>query len=91
MLVIEFHASSGDELHRDDGEISKDLANGSGLFALQALVRPVALRFRYHFEGERQTNRLDKVCLAIWNYSRSIINIGTIAGVVYCPYPQCLT
>ncbi|TRM66203.1 TIP-1 family-domain-containing protein [Schizophyllum amplum] len=32
----------------------------SGLYPLQALVRPVALRFKYHFEGTRQTNRLDK-------------------------------
>jgi len=27
---------------------------------MQALVRPVAQRFKYHFEGTRQTNRLDK-------------------------------
>lgn len=33
-----------------------------GLYPLQALIRPVALRFKYHFEGTRQTNRLDKVC-----------------------------
>ncbi|KAL1739732.1 TIP-1 family-domain-containing protein, partial [Schizophyllum fasciatum] len=32
----------------------------SGLYPLQALVRPVALRFKYHFEGTRPTNRLDK-------------------------------
>ncbi|KAH8120467.1 TIP-1 family-domain-containing protein [Phellopilus nigrolimitatus] len=31
-----------------------------GLYPLQALIRPVALRFKYHFEGTRQTNRLDK-------------------------------
>ena len=34
----------------------------AGLYPLQALVRPVALRFKYHFEGTRPTNRLDKVC-----------------------------
>lgn len=33
-----------------------------GLYPLQALIRPIALRFKYHFEGTRQTNRLDKVC-----------------------------
>ncbi|KAL1737312.1 TIP-1 family-domain-containing protein [Schizophyllum commune] len=32
----------------------------TGLYPLQALVRPVALRFKYHFEGTRPTNRLDK-------------------------------
>ncbi|KAH9937391.1 TIP-1 family-domain-containing protein [Fomitopsis serialis] len=31
-----------------------------GLYPLEALVEPVALRFKYHFEGTRQTNRLDK-------------------------------
>ncbi|KAI0359047.1 hypothetical protein OH77DRAFT_1420580 [Trametes cingulata] len=31
-----------------------------GLYAIQALVQPIALRFKYHFEGTRQTNRLDK-------------------------------
>lgn len=33
------------------------------LVPFQVLVRPLALRFRYHFEGQRQTNRVDKVCL----------------------------
>jgi len=31
-----------------------------GLYPLQALIQPIALRFKYHFEGTRQTNRLDK-------------------------------
>ncbi|KAI0724222.1 RINT-1 family protein [Cerioporus squamosus] len=31
-----------------------------GLYPLQALVQAIALRFKYHFEGTRQTNRLDK-------------------------------
>jgi hypothetical protein len=32
-----------------------------GLYSLQAMVHPIALRFRFHFEGSRQTNQLDKV------------------------------
>jgi hypothetical protein len=32
-----------------------------GLYPFQALVQPIALRFRYHFEGSRQTNKLEKV------------------------------
>ncbi|OCH88619.1 RINT-1 family protein [Obba rivulosa] len=32
----------------------------SNMFPIQALVRPIALRFKYHFDGTRQTNRLDK-------------------------------
>lgn len=32
-----------------------------GIYPLATLIRPVALRFKFHFEGVRQTNRLDKV------------------------------
>ncbi|KAK7468575.1 hypothetical protein VKT23_003079 [Stygiomarasmius scandens] len=32
----------------------------SGLYPLEVLIQPVALRFKYHFEGTRQTNRPDK-------------------------------
>ncbi|KAF9458336.1 TIP-1 family-domain-containing protein [Collybia nuda] len=32
----------------------------NGLYPLEALVLPVSLRFKYHFEGNRLTNRLDK-------------------------------
>ncbi|KAJ3853443.1 TIP-1 family-domain-containing protein [Lentinula lateritia] len=31
-----------------------------GIYPLEILVQPVALRFKYHFEGTRQTNRADK-------------------------------
>ncbi|TBU64736.1 RINT-1 family protein [Dichomitus squalens] len=31
-----------------------------GLYPIQALVRAIALRFKFHFEGSRPTNRLDK-------------------------------
>jgi hypothetical protein len=31
-----------------------------GLYPLIALMEPLNLRFRYHFDGKRQTNRLDK-------------------------------
>ncbi|KAF9065415.1 TIP-1 family-domain-containing protein [Rhodocollybia butyracea] len=31
-----------------------------GIYPLEVMVQPVALRFKYHFEGTRQTNRLDK-------------------------------
>jgi hypothetical protein len=36
-------------------------ADKAGLYPLQALAQPVALRFKFHFEGTRKTNRLDKV------------------------------
>ena len=34
--------------------------DGGGLWAIEALVTPVVRRFRYHFEGRRETNRRDK-------------------------------
>lgn len=30
------------------------------LLAMQLLVKPLILRFRYHFDGQRETNRIDK-------------------------------
>ncbi|GMK56795.1 hypothetical protein CspeluHIS016_0306350 [Cutaneotrichosporon spelunceum] len=35
-------------------------ASGAGLYPIQALVKPIELRFRYHFMGQRNTNRVDK-------------------------------
>jgi RAD50-interacting protein 1 len=40
-----------------------------GLYPLQALVQPLSLRFKYHFDGTRQTNRLDKVCVCFQHLS----------------------
>ena len=31
------------------------------LLPLEVMVKPLELRFKYHFEGDRQTNKLDKV------------------------------
>ncbi|CAN0560977.1 unnamed protein product, partial [Ectocarpus sp. 12 AP-2014] len=30
------------------------------VWALDGLLEPVAVRFRFHFEGERPTNRVDR-------------------------------
>ncbi|TFY64757.1 hypothetical protein EVG20_g5839, partial [Dentipellis fragilis] len=46
----------GDKIHPSDAK-PKD---HDSLYAIQALVQPVSLRFKYHFDGERPTNRLDK-------------------------------
>jgi len=48
------------------------LASSDGLDAIQALVQPLSQRFKYHFEGTRQTNRLDK---PEW-YFTHILNIS---------------
>jgi RAD50-interacting protein 1 len=41
--------------------VAKPPTETDGLYPLQALLQPISLRFKYHFEGTRQTNRLDKV------------------------------
>lgn len=38
-----------------------DWTTGSALYTMQAMAEPVALRFKYHFQGTRSTNRVDKV------------------------------
>ncbi|KAG9127939.1 hypothetical protein FRC07_007177 [Ceratobasidium sp. 392] len=50
-----------------DGKSERD-----GLYALEALVHPVALRFKFHFDSTRPTNRLDK---PEW-YFTHILNIS---------------
>ncbi|KII93691.1 hypothetical protein PLICRDRAFT_101630 [Plicaturopsis crispa FD-325 SS-3] len=49
-----------------------DKPQKEGLYPIQALVQPVSLRFKYHFEGTRQTNRLDK---PEW-YFTHVINVA---------------
>ena len=36
------------------------------LLPLEVMVKPLELRFKYHFEGNRPTNKIDKVCL-VWS------------------------
>lgn len=56
---------SGEKLNLQDTASSspdelKSSLRKQGLYPLQALIEPIVLRFRYHFDGKRQTNRLDK-------------------------------
>ncbi|CAL1696309.1 unnamed protein product [Somion occarium] len=46
----------GEKLH----PLNKPKDEKDGLYPIQALIQPIALRFKYHFESNRQTNRLDK-------------------------------
>ncbi|KZO97338.1 hypothetical protein CALVIDRAFT_513639 [Calocera viscosa TUFC12733] len=50
----------GDVLHASEPQYPGEPPRDTGLYPLQALVRPVAQRFKYHFESSRPTNRLDK-------------------------------
>ncbi|KAF8973689.1 TIP-1 family-domain-containing protein [Flammula alnicola] len=47
--------SIGKELHA-----KSPLGEKEGLYPLQALVQPISLRFKYHFDGSKQTNKLEK-------------------------------
>lgn len=58
-VVANLSVLRGEKLHKD--QKLQEIKPTDGLYPLQALIRPVALRFKYHFEGSRQTNRLDKV------------------------------
>ena len=54
----ELHASSIDVRDSDDN------GNPPILLPLEVMVKPLELRFKYHFEGDRPTNKFDKVRLA---------------------------
>ncbi|KAI0095281.1 TIP-1 family-domain-containing protein [Irpex rosettiformis] len=60
--------SVGTQLHPQ----TQERTERDGLYPIEALVQPVSLRFKYHFEGSRQTNRLDK---PEW-YFTHILNIA---------------
>ncbi|KAI6134109.1 TIP-1 family-domain-containing protein [Pisolithus croceorrhizus] len=56
-----FQSAFLDLLHLQEiGQSLRSPKEDENLYPLQALVHPVALRFKYHFDGERETNRADK-------------------------------
>ncbi|KAH0614521.1 uncharacterized protein H6S33_000157 [Morchella sextelata] len=54
------------------------------LLPLEVLVKPLELRFRYHFEGDKQTNRVDK---PEWFLSQ-LITLITTYNPFLCSYIQ---
>ncbi|KAK8869829.1 hypothetical protein IAR55_000397 [Kwoniella newhampshirensis] len=50
--------AEGEDLHGE--ERPTHWSTGNGLYPLQAMVQPIALRFKYHFQGSKGTNRVDK-------------------------------
>ncbi|KAJ7770915.1 TIP-1 family-domain-containing protein [Mycena maculata] len=48
------------KLQNIGAKLRPERSEKEGLYPLQALIQPISLRFKYHFEGTRQTNRLDK-------------------------------
>ncbi|KDQ54870.1 hypothetical protein JAAARDRAFT_160141 [Jaapia argillacea MUCL 33604] len=61
--------SIGDKLHSSTNQKQKTQT----LYPLQTLVHPIALRFKYHFDTSRGTNRVDK---PEW-YFTHILNVIT--------------
>ncbi|WOO85911.1 RAD50-interacting protein 1 [Vanrija pseudolonga] len=51
--------AEGESLHATL-ERSPSWTSGDGLYPIQALTEPITLRFKYHFQGSRSTNRVDK-------------------------------
>ncbi|KDQ20405.1 hypothetical protein BOTBODRAFT_183196 [Botryobasidium botryosum FD-172 SS1] len=62
---------AGGKVHGGELRLKGETAEKDGLYPLQTLVQPIALRFKYHFEGKRETNRLDK---PEW-YFTNILNV----------------
>lgn len=61
MLLISGHpdiSHSGENLEGSPNQSERGFV---GLYPLETLVHAISLRFKYHFETERETNRLDKV------------------------------
>ncbi|WWD15898.1 hypothetical protein CI109_100322 [Kwoniella shandongensis] len=55
LLILQ---AEGEDLHGQ--ERPPHWSAGKGLYPIQAMVQPIALRFRYHFQGSKGTNRVDK-------------------------------
>jgi hypothetical protein len=49
------------ELTRRDIDVKQQNAEPQILLPLEVMVHPLDLRFKYHFSGDKPTNRLDKV------------------------------
>ncbi|CAN0191739.1 unnamed protein product, partial [Ectocarpus fasciculatus] len=69
LIVLQFGGSprpnppssvGGSVVRRASGASSGAAGNGDSVWALDGLLEPVAVRFRFHFEGERPTNRVDR-------------------------------
>ncbi|WRT67124.1 uncharacterized protein IL334_004090 [Kwoniella shivajii] len=50
--------AEGEDLHGD--ERPSHWSTGKGLYPIQAMIHPIELRFKYHFQGKKGTNRVDK-------------------------------
>jgi hypothetical protein len=74
-------------MRRDPRGEQLGVPKAEGLYSIQALVHPIALRFRFHFEGQRPTNQLDKVC-ELRVSPQGSLTTTCLARVVLCPHPE---
>ena len=54
------------------------------LLPLEVMVKPLELRFRYHFDGERPTNRPDKVSSSLSLFSILVLTYAARILPVPC-------
>ncbi|WWC90049.1 uncharacterized protein L201_004981 [Kwoniella dendrophila CBS 6074] len=50
--------AEGEDLHGENRP--PHWSSGKGLYPIQAMIKPIELRFQYHFMGKKGTNRVDK-------------------------------
>jgi hypothetical protein len=55
LFISSFHSGENFSVHQSER------SERDGLYPIQALIQPLSQRFKYHFESERETNRLDRV------------------------------
>jgi len=77
-----FTAYSSGEKILPSSEIAR--SEKDGLYPLEALVQLLALRFKYHFDGTRETNRLDKVMCSLVFIQRNFFNplFPSLSGIL---------
>lgn len=62
-MILSTDAFSLRELKSRDDQTEKKSAiiEPLVLLPLEVMIKPLELRFKYHFDGDRPTNKLDKV------------------------------
>ena len=58
--------------------IAKHQEDPPVLLPLEVMIKPLELRFKYHFEGDKPTNRKDKVCIAACSLRSLLIKLAGI-------------
>lgn len=54
------------------------------LLPLEVMVKPLELRFKYHFDGDRPTNKLDKVGEKALNRASKLTGLARVFPFAHC-------